>query len=608
MGSASAASAHRPARASAPLVSSGSRCLASRAASGGAPEREAVAGEDLGERQPPAAERAQRGALPRPRGLGGQRRPGPRQAGHPHQRRSGRHRPQGPGAAQEHDGRQRRHGDDERRGAAGPCRQRADHRDPAQARSEQHGQRGGGGARRGRDVEGAGRRQPGQRRAGQGAGGERRGDAGARADPLARRRTGQTLQRAAGDRPALVVGHRQAVGERGAQVGQRAALLGAREDRAVQGAAQLEGKVAAQAPQRGQARADAPGGRRGAAAAHRVDPAERFVEDEGQRVEVGLLAHLSPGRLLGGHVGKRAHDVAGDGQRVVADHARDAEVGELGHAGPVVRLVGHDHVAGLDVAVDDAAAVGVGQGVAQRDADPQHVAIGELAVAHELGQRAPAHELGDQVEGLVVAPGLVEGDDPRVRQARRRARLALGADRHRVVVHRDALDRHGALEALVLGQPHDAEAARADLAREPVAVEHAPRVAAGAQGARGGGVRGLVGGPHRVLGSPSPGLPPRGARRRAPRARSPLHERPLPLCMTSCVPRKVRSDGHTGRFPSPTGSSCCRSSTRVTSPHECDRAPRGRAVRPPPHAAVVREPHRIARPPACARRSASARS
>ena len=33
----------------------------------------------------------------------------------------------------------------------------------------------------------------------------------------------------------------------------------------------------------------------------------------------------------------------------------------------------------------------------------------------------------------------------------------------------------------------------------------------------------------------------------------------------------------------------CRSSTRVTSPHECDRAPRGRAARPPPRAAAVRE-------------------
>ena len=103
---------------------------------------------------------------------------------------------------------------------------------------------------------------------------------------------------------------------------------------------------------------------------------------------------------------------------------------------PSCGCVGHEHVAGLDVAVDDAAAVGVGQRVAQRDADAQHVAVGQRAVAHELGERAPAHELGDEVDGLVVAPGLVQGDDPRVRQARRRERLALGARRRRVVVHR----------------------------------------------------------------------------------------------------------------------------------------------------------------------------
>ena len=65
----------------------------------------------------------------------------------------------------------------------------------------------------------------------------------------------------------------------------------------------------------------------------------------------------------------------------------------LADAGPVVRPVGHDHVAGLDVAMDDAAAVSMGQGVAQRDADAQHVAVGELALAHQLGERAPAHEL-----------------------------------------------------------------------------------------------------------------------------------------------------------------------------------------------------------------------
>ena len=61
-------------------------------------------------------------------------------------------------------------------------------------------------------------------------------------------------------------------------------------------------------------------------------------------------------------------------------HPRDAEVGELRDARAVVRPSGTMTLPRLDVAVDDAAAVGVRERVAQRDADPQHVAVGQRAL------------------------------------------------------------------------------------------------------------------------------------------------------------------------------------------------------------------------------------
>ena len=164
-------------------------------------------------------------------------------------------------------------------------------------------------------------------------------------------------------------------------------------------------------------------------------------------------------------------------------------------------------------------------------------------------------------------------------QARRRARLALGPRAPRASsCMAMRLTATGALEALVLGQPHDAEAARADLAHQPVAPEHAPRRRRRRPRARGGGLRGLVGGPHRVLASP-----PRPAS-------SP--------CTSSCGAANRSGPMGILAFASPTGSSSCRSSTRVTSPHECDapRAPRrpataGAAVapgQPPPDRQTAR--------------------
>ena len=61
-----------------------------------------------------------------------------------------------------------------------------------------------------------------------------------------------------------------------------------------------------------------------------VDAGERLIQDQRQRVEVGLRADLTAVGLLGRHVGERADDVAGARQGGAADHVGNAEVGQLG--------------------------------------------------------------------------------------------------------------------------------------------------------------------------------------------------------------------------------------------------------------------------------------
>jgi hypothetical protein len=205
-----------------------------------------------------------------------------------------------------------------------------------------------------------------------------------------------------------------------------------------------------------QALADAADRRRGRPAAHGVHAAERLVEHEREGVEVDRPRDGPALGLLRGHVGQGPDDVARARQRVVADELGDAEVRQLRAAA----VVGDHDVRGLDVAVDNPALVGVGERVAEHEADLHDVAVGEQAVGHQPGQRAAAHELGDEVDRVLVLSGLVERDDPRVAQPGRRARLALGTAADVGVLDADALDRHRALELLVVGQPHGAHAPR----------------------------------------------------------------------------------------------------------------------------------------------------
>ncbi len=171
-----------------------------------------------------------------------------------------------------------------------------------------------------------------------------------------------------------------------------------------------------------------------------------------------------------------------------------------------MRLVGDHDVPRLDVAVDDPATVRVGQGVAQRDAHADDVAVRQRALFQERAERSPPHQLRDEVHRALVAPGLVQGDNPGVLEPRGRLRLALGPGARRGVVRRDPLHGDDAVEALVVREPHDAEAAGPEAPQEPVAIEDEPRALAAPvhdpdAGGLGRGVQLLgpvVGGPHRL--------------------------------------------------------------------------------------------------------------
>ena len=158
------------------------------------------------------------------------------------------------------------------------------------------------------------------------------------------------------------------------------------------------------------------------------------------------------------------------------------------------------HVLRLDVAVDDAALVGVGERVGEREADAQDVAVRQLAGRLELGQRAPLDELGDQVAARPSSsPASKSGDDRRVVEPRGGERLALARAPARARRRGSTLTATGRSQALVVRRVDRAEAARAEAAPEAVAAEHERRrrgASAAAPGVRPRGVA-LLGGGHR---------------------------------------------------------------------------------------------------------------
>ena len=257
------------------------------------------------------------------------------------------------------------------------------------------------------------------------------------------------------------------------QIGGRGAARRVGLEGVVDDVTQLERQVAPQPRQRRHRAAEAPGGGGRPGGAHRILARPGLVEGQGERVDVTGGRHARSLRLLGRHVGERAHHVARAGEGVALDEVRHPEVGQLGEAHSRGGLGHHDHVLRLHVAVDDAARVRVGQRLGQVGADAGHVTIGQRPRTQQLGQGSAPNELGDEIDVVFVRSQLVDADDRRMVEPGRGHGLA----RHPLAaaaLARDGLDGHLTLELLVPGRPDHTEAAGAQALLEPVAIEHQP--------------------------------------------------------------------------------------------------------------------------------------
>ena len=202
-----------------------------------------------------------------------------------------------------------------------------------------------------------------------------------------------------------------------------------------------------------------------------------LVQDRAQEVDVG------PGpdpralavRQLGRHVGRRPAGGLQGGP--VGDRGLFAGLTHVDREAPVhhedlTELAEH-HILGLEVVVDDEAAVGEGDGVADLDQDPEvileAVGLGPDSVLVALGVEEvlpgdPVHELHrqDDLAGRVRAE-VIDGDDVGMVKASRGDSFCHEALPTRLAADPDlALEGHRALEAALVGPIDDAHSAAAD--------------------------------------------------------------------------------------------------------------------------------------------------
>ena len=326
-------------------------------------------------------------------------------------------------------------------------------------------------------------------------------------------------------------------GQRRPQLIEPSALSGARTERQVDRLTELARELAALTAKGRQAHPQPSCLRAAGAGPDGVHAGETLVEDEREREQIGGDARGQPLGLFGCHVRGGADHVPGHRQRVAAEHTGDAEVGQPGHAGLARGPVGNEHVRRLDVAMDHAVGVGMRQRVAQRDPDLDHVAVGQAPLGEEPVERRPLDELGDEIRTLVIDRGLVQRDDPGVREPGRGASLALEPPAYDALAGED-LDRDVAVEPFVAREPHGGEAASPEPAAEAVALEDDRAVRSHPRGPRGVAA-------HRAGGSPAP------RSRSAPAIPSPLPRTALPESHHPRHPRPARPRHPAGASPQP---------------------------------------------------------
>ena len=172
--------------------------------------------------------------------------------------------------------------------------------------------------------------------------------------------------------------------------------------------------------------------------------------------------------LFRAHVRRRAGQLGAGSEVHVAQ--RQAEVGHHGSALFVEQDVGR-----LDVAVDQAATMGVVQGLGHLGDEGHRFRAGRPGLPQPGPQILAGDELGDHVaEAVGGTAHVVDGHDARVVQGRQHAGLGqvgLDVGRGGDAVAVRHLDGHVALEVVVMGLVDHAEGAGAEPGRDAVAAQ-----------------------------------------------------------------------------------------------------------------------------------------
>ena len=186
--------------------------------------------------------------------------------------------------------------------------------------------------------------------------------------------------------------------------------------------------------------------------------------------------------LLRGHVGDGADQIrqlrlrslaigsSGVGQRRTG-RPGDSEIEDLQPA-----LARDEEVLGLDVAVDEAFLVGGGQAPGKLRSVLERLAHRQRPAPHPQPQRLAFEQLGDDVRADLVVADVVDGEDVGVLERAGgprflfQAPLVLGI----VPAGRQHLDRHRAVELLVVRREHAPHAAAPQLLADAVAAREHP--------------------------------------------------------------------------------------------------------------------------------------